>query len=67
MKKKIYVTPEAEVFTCKSRVNLLAGSTKTEWEINPDGNNGSDIPGGDNHDPDADDTPSRRTDLWESW
>lgn len=55
--KRIYIKPEIEEVDIETMC-FLASSVQTEWEMNPDGNNGTGIPGGNSHDPDADDTTS---------
>lgn len=56
--KRIYIKPELEEVDIETMCFLASSSVQTEWEMNPDGNNGTDIPGGNGHDPDADETPS---------
>ena len=52
--KHLYIKPEIETIVCQS-TNLLDGSKpNTEWEMNPDGHNGTGIGDGTGKDPDAD-------------
>ena len=57
--KRIYIKPVAEELSCDMSGMLAASPTTpttptTEWEMNPDGNNGAVINNGTNNDPDAD-------------
>ena len=55
--KCIYIKPETVEAACEIE-NVIATSTpstpNTEWEMNPDGDNGSNIGDGTGKDPDAD-------------
>ena len=54
--RRIYIKPETEEIECGALGIMAASEPKsTEWEMNPDGNNGSNIGDGTGHDPDADD------------
>lgn len=56
--KRIYIKPVAEELCCDMSGMLAASPTTpttptTEWELNPDGNNGTGIVDGAGKDPDA--------------
>ena len=57
--KRIYIKPVAEELSCDMSGMLAASPTTpttptTEWEMNPDGHNGTGIVDGAGKDPDAD-------------
>ena len=63
--KRLYLKPETIRMKCEVE-SFIAASPKTEWEMNPDGNNGENIGGGTGHDPDADaKSVWGMDDLWE--
>lgn len=51
--KRVYIKPMAEELSCDMSGMLAASTKKTEWEMNPDGNNGTGIGDGAGHDPNA--------------
>lgn len=52
--KRIYIKPVTEELCCDMSGMLAASTNTTEWEMNPDGNNGTGINDGSGKDPDAD-------------